>query len=147
METSSAIRTSVARASERMRVMTEEMVSSRDSPARWSKKEVLGHLIDSAGNNLQRIVRAQLTAELRFPSYMQTEWVAAQQYVSEEWIDLLDLWIAINRHLAHVIDQVPDSALRTMCRIGDSGPVTLEALIADYVRHMEHHLRQIDPQF
>ena len=147
MEIAGSIRTDVERASERLRFLTEETVSAKDSPERWNRKEILGHLIDSAANNLQRIVRAQFTAELHFPGYAQAEWVAMQQYASEEWSELLDLWISVNRHLAHVIDQVPVSALQTMCSISESQPMTLEALITDYLRHMEHHLRQIDPEF
>ena len=147
MEIGSGIRTDVERASERFRFLTEKTVSAKDSPERWNRKEILGHLIDSAMNNLQRIVRAQFTPELRFPGYAQVEWVAVQQYASEEWSELLDLWISINRHLARVIDQVPVSALQTMCRIGESQPMTLDAIITDYLRHMEQHLRQIDPEF
>jgi hypothetical protein len=65
------LRTTVLAAANRYSVMTEAEVARKPAPDRWSKKEILGHLIDSAGNNHQRFVRAQLQGELRFPGYEQ----------------------------------------------------------------------------
>jgi DinB family protein len=110
---------------------------------RWSKKEILGHLIDSAGNNHQRFVRAQLGGPLEFPGYQQTEWVAAQSYRTESWADLVNLWLFFNRHLLHVWRRVPEAALATPCIIGTNAPLTLEQVMTGYVDHLEHHLKQI----
>ncbi len=109
----------------------------------WSRKQVLGHLIDSASNNHQRFVRALLQDELTWPGYDQGGCVRAQRYQEARWEDLVDLWTSYNRFLAHVLAGVPESKLATVCHIGDSAPVTLEELAIDYLRHMEHHLEQI----
>jgi hypothetical protein len=110
---------------------------------RWSKKEILGHLIDSAGNNHQRFVRAQLESSLVFPNYQQNEWVAAQSYRTEAWPDLVNLWLLFNRHLLHVWRHVPEAALSVPCTIGGNDPISLGEVMTGYVDHLEHHLAQI----
>ena len=117
--------------------------SRRREPGRWSKKEILGHLIDSAANNHQRFVRAQLTPRLEFPNYEQESWVAAQSYATEPWPDLVNLWLHLNRHLLHIVQSMPPSVLAHECVIGGKPAVPLEALVADYLSHMEHHLNQV----
>jgi len=109
----------------------------------WSVKEILGHLVDSAANNHQRFVRAQLETGLSFPGYEQNGWVRSQDYQSESWLQLIDLWVAYNHHLAHVIRRIPDAAANATCRIGANDGVALVALVEDYVRHVRHHLDQI----
>ena len=109
----------------------------------WSRKQILGHLIDSAGNNHQRFVRAQLQREMTFPPYVQDRWVAAQRCDEREWGDLVDLWRAYNRHLLHVAARIPEEALENVCRVADNEPSTLRHHVIDYVVHMRHHLRQI----
>ncbi|MGA2763256.1 MAG: DinB family protein [Spirochaetia bacterium] len=127
----------------RLRLMQPKEVSASPAPGKWSRKEILGHLIDSASNNHQRFVRALLSEELRFPGYAQNDWVRLQAYADQEWQKVVDLWSALNRHLAHLISHIPAEKLATPCRIGDNAPITLEALIADYIRHVEHHLEQL----
>jgi hypothetical protein len=126
-----------------LRAIPARDAESRPAPGKWSKKEILGHLIDSAANNHQRFVRAQLEDPLVFPGYAQEFWVNSQGYQEAAWGELIDLWAAYNRQLARVIAQIPAEKLEHSCRIGDSNPVTLDFLVRDYVRHLEHHLRQI----
>ena len=133
----------VDREAPRLRFLKPQDVSTPRAPGKWSRKEVLGHLIDSAANNHQRFVRAQLAADLAFPGYAQNDWVRAQGYAEEEWGLVVDTWCALNRHLAHVVGRIPADKLQTPCRIGESAPMTLEALVADYIRHVEHHLEQL----
>ena len=109
----------------------------------WSRKQVLGHLIDSASNNHQRFVRAALQTALDFPGYDQDGCVRVQAVEEADWTLLVSLWAGYNRYLAHVIAHLPDSKLETLCRIGSDEPVTLRFLAEDYLRHLLHHLGQI----
>jgi hypothetical protein len=110
----------------------------------WSRKQVLGHLIDSASNNHQRFVRAALQESLDFPAYDQDGNIRVQVPQEADWSLLISLWAAYNRYLAHVIAHLPASELETVCRIGSSEPVTLTFLVTDYVTHLLHHLKQVD---
>jgi hypothetical protein len=112
-------------------------------PGGWSRKQVLGHLIDSASNNHQRFVRAALQPSLEFPGYEQEGSVRVQAVQEAEWPLLVSLWAAYNRYLAHVIAHLPASKLETICRIGENEAVTLGFIATDYLRHLVHHLKQI----
>ncbi len=127
----------------RLAAFSDDAAQTRVSPGKWSKKEILGHLIDSAANNHQRFVRAQLASRIELPGYAQEDWVACQAYQARGWQELIRLWEAFNRHLAHLIARVSEASLGAECRIGDSAPVTLEFIMRDYLRHLRHHLQQI----
>ncbi len=120
----------------------------------WSAQQILGHLIDSAANNHQRFVRAQFTEHLDFPGYEQEQWVLAQHYETEPWPQLLALWLAYNRHLAHVVPGIAPEALgrlrarHSLDRIAwqtvpANRPATLDYLVRDYLGHLKDHLRQL----
>ena len=128
----------------RLTALSEAMVTHRPAPDRWTIKEVLGHLIDSAANNHQRFVRAQFVSELVFPKYEQNEWVQSQNYNAIEWPELIEFWRRYNLHLAHIIRNIAPEALGVRCRIGDYEPVSLEFLTEDYVVHLKHHLAKIE---
>src|SRR5258706_9340245 len=98
--------------------LTEADSQARRPSGEWSKKEILGHLIDSACNNHQRFVRAQLEAELVFPGYEQEGWARCQGYATADWALLVELWAAYNRHLAAAIARIPAEKLATPCRVG-----------------------------
>jgi hypothetical protein len=109
----------------------------------WSRKQVLGHLIDSASNNHQRFVRAMLADTLEFPGYDQAGNVAVQEVQEADWPLLVSLWSSYNRYLAHILAQLPEDKLEMVCRIGTREPVTLRFLAEDYLAHLLHHVRQI----
>jgi hypothetical protein len=117
--------------------------TSEQMAGHWSKKEILGHLIDSASNNHQRFVRALLAACAEFPAYEQGSWVSVQRYGAEPWDGLVNLWLSYNRHLVHVLHAVPVKARAHTLSIGGSEQMTLGFVIDDYLRHLEHHLDQI----
>ncbi|HEX3376560.1 MAG TPA: DinB family protein [Candidatus Acidoferrales bacterium] len=110
----------------------------------WSRKQVIGHLIDSASNNHQRFVRAALQDSVEFPGYDQDGCVLVQDVQSAPWPLLVALWANYNLYLSHVIAHFPVPKLEVPCRIGENQPVTLKLLAEDYVTHLLHHLRQIE---
>jgi DinB superfamily len=126
----------------------------RPAPGKWSIKEIVGHLIDSASNNHRRFVEAQGRDDLVFPGYAQDAWVRLQRYQEVPLPELLALWVAFNRHLAHVVRTTPVEVLeqpRTRHNLDEvawqpvsrNDPVTLAWFVRDYVGHLEHHLAQI----
>jgi len=127
----------------RLASISDSEAAYRSAAERWSKKEILGHLIDSAANNHQRFVRAQLAPRLEFPGYEQESWVRSQAYAGEPWADLVNLWLQLNRHLLHILHAMPETVLSHECAIGSGPPVSLAALIDDYVGHLQHHLDQV----
>ena len=134
-------------AKERFSVISEEDWSRRPAPGKWSKKEILGHLIDSATNNHQRFVRAQLADDTFIgPSYEQDLCVSVQNYQRVSTKDLIDLWFAYNTLLVHVIAHANPLKLSVTCLIGNYDPVSFSFVITDYVDHMIHHLKQITPR-
>jgi hypothetical protein len=143
MTAAARLATILQAAPSRLADLSDEDASRRPAPDRWSKKEILGHLIDSAGNNHQRIVRAQIAPPLDFPAYAQEPWVAVQSYATESWPDLVNLWLLLNRHLLHIIQAVPTSNLPIACAIGANQPIPLSSVIDGYVDHLEHHLESI----
>jgi hypothetical protein len=135
--------------------LSDGEVSRRPAPGKWSTKEIVGHLIDSAANNHGRFVRAQFEEDLVCSGYAQEAWVSAQGYQEAPWPALVGLWREYNLHLAHVIERMPDAArLRPRGRHNlhevawqpppAGTPVTLDYFMRDYVAHLHHHLRQID---
>ena len=128
--------------SKRLLDISEESAGKRPKPESWCKKEILGHLIDSAANNHQRFVRLQLAPSLEMPSYEQNGWVRSQNYAGRPWRDLVELWLSYNRHLVHIIRNTDAGAARHVWK-ASAGDVELQFLIEDYVRHLNHHLAQI----
>ena len=114
------------------------------APGKWSPQQVIGHLIDSASNNHQRFVRAQEGSPLVFPAYAQEHWVKCQHYEDGVWEALIGLWHAYNRHVAHVIEYIPEECRSVECVVGSYPVETLGFLAHDYVAHLRHHLKQIN---
>ncbi len=138
----------------RLLALSEEEASRSPAPGKWSAKEVVGHLIDSASNNHQRVVRARFTDDLVCPGYEQEKWVAVQRYASAPWPDLVGLWRLFNLHLARVVEATPDSVRRqprtrhnlhqvAWQAVPQDQPATLEYFMRDYVEHLKHHVAQI----
>lgn len=115
-------------------------------PRKWSRKELLGHLVDSALNNLKRFTEAQFGPEpYTFSSYRQNELVMVNGYQNLPVDHLLILWQSLNRQIVYVVGELPESARqrKVMVKGSDGPPRSLSWLIEDYVGHMEHHLETL----
>jgi hypothetical protein len=134
--------------------LSPAVAAQRPAPGKWSIKEIVGHLIDSASNNHQRFVRAQWTDDLVFSGYDQDAWVVSQGYQGAPWPNLVVLWREFNRQLARMMTLIPETD-RTRRRlkhnldqigfrtVSADQPVTLDYFMRDYVEHLKHHVRQI----
>jgi hypothetical protein len=136
------LRSVVTDAVPRLESLSEEFVSQAREIGKWSRKEILGHLIDSACNNHRRFVKMQIQSGQTLDGYEQNDWVRLQNYQQESWNAIITLWQAYNLHLAHVIEQIPKEALTNTCVLGGK-TLALEFLLKDYLEHMQHHLAQI----
>lgn len=136
---------------EQLRRITNEQAAAHPRPGAWSAKEILGHLVDSAVNNLPRFVEGRTGMGLVFPGYDQEAWVAAQQWQDHDWHDLVTLWRLLNGRVVAVMQSTPLADLErprhphSLHRIAwqtvpEEEPTTLEYLMRDYVGHLEHHL-------
>jgi len=120
--------------------ISEAEASVPEREGKWSAKQVMGHLTDSAVNNLSRIVRLQIEAGQSLPGYEQMAWVNLQHYAEREWAQVLTLWFALNEQVAWTIKHVEKARMANRAIVAGE-PLTLQFLIEDYVAHMEHHLR------
>jgi hypothetical protein len=126
-----------------LRDVSEERASLARAPGKWSAKEELGHLIDSAANNHIRFVRAAIDGEFRGPGYAQDDWVRLHDYSGIPWETIVNVWFQYNTLLARLVDRIPEERLDALCFIGTSPAVTLRFVIEDYVLHMQHHIDQL----
>jgi hypothetical protein len=109
----------------------------------WTRKQLVGHLCDSAANNRQRFVRASIDGNYAGPGYAQDAWVDAHGYAAIDWDTLLAWWRTEHQILMAVVARIPESRFETSCIVGQNAPVSLRFLIEDYIAHQQHHLRQI----
>lgn len=153
MPAADRLRQSVAHAVPRL--LAHATPGRRPDPERWSPAETLGHLVDSALVNHGRLVRGP-SEGLVFEGYDQDAWVEAARYAEAPWPDLVALWRLLNEGLARLLDAIPDDVLdrehaahsldRTAWQpVPADRPATLRDVADDYVGHLRHHLRRIDP--
>lgn len=128
---------------DKLRAIPDVNFSHKPAPEKWSKKEIIGHLIDSATNNHHRFVRAQFEDTPKI-TYAQDNWNAASRYQDMDSEHIISFWASYNQHLIEVVKRIPEADMLRECNNGREKDVTLEWLITDYVSHIEHHLRQID---
>ncbi len=120
-------------------VPTDEM-KSKPSPSKWSKKEIMGHLIDSAENNIRRFVVAQYE-DSPYIVYNQDKWVTIANY--QEWEDaaIIDLWYLLNKQACRILENTSPENGERQCLTQELH--TLEWLATDYVKHLRHHVHQV----
>lgn len=121
--------------------ISDSLFSEKIRPEKWSKKEIIGHLIDSATNNHQRFVRSQFEDNLQI-TYDQNNWNKYNFYQQIDKKQVIDFWTIYNKQILELIIRIPAENLQRECFTGEKF-LTLEYLINDYVEHLEHHLKQV----
>jgi hypothetical protein len=129
--------------------LSDDIFSLRRNKQNRTIKQILGHMVDSASNNTHRIIHLQYQASpLIFPDYANfgnnDRWIAIQDYQSENWLDLVNLWKYSNRHIAHVIAHVNPEKLGNEWISASGEQVPLHSMIIDYLRHFKLHLSEIN---
>lgn len=129
----------------KLAAFSETELTVRPSPNKWSKKEILGHLCDSAINNLSRFIKAQIEEQpCSLTRYEQNQWVLLQNYQNTQAEEIAELWVLLNKSVIRVISAIPQEKYNHVCKLyNEDETFTLQWLISDYVEHMEHHLKQI----
>lgn len=120
----------------------EDKITRKPDPAKWSKLEILGHLVDSAQNNLRRFIVAQYEENPKIV-YQQDHWVACSGYRDYHPNDLVQLWVLINKHLVVVLEHITEEHANRTCFTNGPVALTIEWLAEDYVKHLLHHLHQV----
>lgn len=129
---------------QRFETISEEDWNYKISPEKWSKKEILGHLCDSALSNIRRFVVTQYKENDNIV-YDQDFWVKAQNYQNIPISEIIGLWKSLNFQIVHTVENIPDEALQRTCDTTKTVPqiFTLEYIIQDYIDHLQYHLKAI----
>ena len=125
---------------EKLYHLNEEQSSIKPSPNKWSKKEIIGHLIDSAQNNIRRFIVAQYE-ENPLIIYQQDNWVRINNYQSCSLNELIQLWYLLNKQICSILNYASEEMLQRTCKTESLH--SIEWLAKDYIRHMKHHLHQV----
>jgi hypothetical protein len=123
--------------------LDERITSLRISQDKWTLKEIIGHLIDSASNNHQRFVRFQLSEVLEFPDYKNDEWLRIQNHQNMNFSELLLLLYYFNKFMVNIILNIDEKCLKNKWNVlwdENSTFITLEKLVVHYVNHIKTHL-------
>jgi len=123
-----------------LRSVSIEKFHFKPSPARWSKKEILGHLVDSAQNNIRRFVVSQYDERPKI-IYDQDKWVATTNYQQYQLTDLINLWYQLNKHICQVLTFMPAEMSKRQAQSEELHD--LRWLAEDYIKHLLHHLHQV----
>lgn len=129
-----------------LRNLPIEVITKRRNCQNRTIKQIVGHLIDSASNNQQRMVRLQYSKHLLvFPDYRQDNdlWIALQDYQDEDWNELVSLWKYYNIHIVHLIKAVDNSKLDSYWCDFEGTKVTLKEMIDGYLDHLNLHIKEI----
>ena len=153
-EVARALTTAVEEAAARMLAIPDDVAGRPRAAGKWSRKEIVGHLIDSAVNNQARFVRAQSQRDLVFPGYDQEAWVRVQRYQERPWVELVHAWRVYNAQIASIMQAAAPAEIErprsshNLDQIGfqplsAGADATLGFLMRDYIDHLQHHVAQV----
>lgn len=122
----------------------DNAVLEAKNPGKWSKKEILGHLVDSAIHNLVRFTEIHYVEKpYHHRSYNQTELVNLNQYQTMDINELIQLWLSLNKQIIRIFKNLDKKALDYQIILSDQSVIDLKFLMTDYVEHLEYHINQI----
>ncbi len=132
-----------------LRELSPENIALNRNSQNRSIRQILGHMHDSASNNIHRIVHLQYQeSPAAFPDYANLgnndRWIAIQNYQDENWESLVSLWSATHRHIAHVILQADPRKMDTFWISALGEKVSLLEMITDFPRHFRLHIAEIE---
>ncbi len=132
----------------KLMVLSTEIYSNRHNSQNRTIKQIIGHMVDSASNNIHRFVHLQYQpSPLIFPDYAHfgnnDRWIAIQNYQDENWKNLLQMWKFINIHIAHVIDNINPEKLDNVWISALDEKISLRDMVNGYLKHFQLHLNEI----
>lgn len=131
-------------ASEKLNQLNNEKASLKANPEKWSIKEIIGHLCDSALNNYSRVVKMQTAiTNYEIEKYAQNDWVRLAGYQNRDWKSIKDQWLILNLAFMNLVENTPEHSLGNLAKF-ENIELSLEFIIVDYVDHLKHHLNQIN---
>jgi hypothetical protein len=123
-----------------LKSLDESRLAHKTTPSKWSKKELIGHMIDSAQSNIRRFIVAQYE-EMPTITYNQDKWVAMAGYQQWNSSELIDLWYLLNRQICEILKNISPEMAQRQCMTEELH--TVEWLAKDYIKHLEHHMHQV----
>ncbi len=138
-----------------LQMYSNDSIPGRIAPEKWSPREIIGHLIDSAINNYRRFLLSAANNTLVFTGYEQTSWVNLVNYEGMEWSEIINLWVHLNKHISRLINNMPLSVLLDKYEVHNLDEVgfnkfprnesaSLSQFIEDYLDHIHHHMSQVE---
>lgn len=123
-----------------LKTISEAEFVFKTSPTKWSKKEVIGHLIDSAQNNLRRFILAQYEEDTTV-AYNQDKWVSINDYQHQPLPHVIQFWYLLNKQIVYILNNTSDESGQRTSKT--DALHTIEWLALDYIKHLAHHLHQV----
>jgi hypothetical protein len=118
----------------------KDIVNIKLTEDKWTLKEMVAHLIDSASNNHQRFIRLQLEQKIKFPAYEAEEWKNITKIKDYDFMELINLWKLYNQYLLYIIKNIEDKSLNNIWEINGK-ELSLKFIVDDYFeRHLNWHI-------
>ncbi|PZR20272.1 MAG: DinB family protein [Citrobacter freundii] len=123
-----------------LRAIDHATLKHKPIPDKWSKQEIIGHLADSAQNNLRRFIVAQYEDNPTIV-YNQDKWVNTSGYQQQPGNEIIELWFLLNKQICHILRNMNEEAAQRICTTSEPHPINW--LAEDYNKHLKHHLHQV----
>ena len=138
--TAATLQTIIIEAKPLLMKIDDQDASFKPGPLKWSKKELMGHLIDSAQNNIRRFITAQYEDKPRIV-YNQDKWVEINNWQQCQLSFLIELWFLLNQQICSILENISDETSQREAMSEDLH--SIQWLAVDYIKHLKHHLHQV----